>query len=111
MSENTELLMEALREAAQEPATEHGPLAEQQFDQLVEKLLFIAMANGILPQDALAALANALGTLSAFAARREGLPVKEVISASQDSVETFAMVAESFMTGNPDYDPARRPGG
>jgi uncharacterized protein with NAD-binding domain and iron-sulfur cluster len=46
------------------------------------------------PQDALSALAKALGTLAAFAARREGLPVKEVLSASQDSVATFAMVAE-----------------
>ena len=107
MSENTELLMEALRGAAQEPATKNGPLTEQQFDQLVEKLIYIAMANGILPQDALAALANALGTLSAFAARREGLPVKEVLSASQDSVATFAMLAESFMKDNPDFDPAR----
>jgi len=40
------------------------------------------MADRILPQDALAALAKALGTLSVFAARREGLPVKEVFSAS-----------------------------
>jgi len=42
----------------------------------------IAMADRILPQDALAALAKALGTLSVFAARREGLSVKEVFSAS-----------------------------
>jgi len=107
VSENTELLLESLREATQEPATEHEPLTEQKFDQLVEKLISIAMANGILPQDALAALANALGTVSAFAARREGLPVKEVLSASQDSVETFAMVAESFMKDNPDFDPCK----
>ena len=104
MSENTELLMEALRGAAREP---NKPLPERQFDQLVEKLILIAMANGILPQDALAALANALGTLSAFAARREGLPIKEVLSASQDSVATFARVAESFMKDNPDFDPGK----
>ena len=48
VSENTELMMEAAREAAQEPAAEHGPLTEQQFDQLAEKLIYIAMANGIL---------------------------------------------------------------
>jgi hypothetical protein len=105
VSENTELLTEAPREAAHEPAVE---LTEQQFDQLVEKLIYIATANGILPQDALAALANALGTLSAFAARRDGLPVEEVLSASQDSVATFARLAEVSMKGNPDFDPCKR---
>jgi hypothetical protein len=105
VSENTELLLESLRVALQEPATKNGPITEQEFDQLVEKLIFTAMANGILPQDALAALANALGTLSAFAARREGLSVKEVLSASRDSVTTFAMLAEGSMKDNPDFDP------
>jgi len=111
VSENADLLVEALHEAAQESATPGEPLTEQQFDQLAEKLILIAMANRILPQDALAALAKALGTLSAFAARREGLPLKEVLSASQDSVATFAMVAESFMKDNADLDPAQRSSG
>ena len=104
-----EFLTAALFKAAMEPATENAQLTKQQFDQVVENLIYVATANGILAQDALEALAKALGTLSAFAARREGLPIKEVLSASQDSVSTFAMVAESLMNDNPDFDPAQRP--
>jgi hypothetical protein len=103
VSESSEFIMMA----AQEPVVEDGDLTEQQFDQLVEKLIYVAMANGILPQDALAALANALGTLSAFAARRDGLSVEEVLSATQNSVATFARLAEAFMKGNPDFDPCK----
>ena len=100
--------MEAPSEAAQEPVGgENGELTEQQFNQLVEKLIFAATANSILPQDALAALANALGTLSAFAARREGLSVEEVLSGSQASVATFARIAEAIMKANPDFDPCK----
>jgi len=102
--------MTAVCKATLESATENGELTKQQFDQLVEKLIYIAAAS-ILPQDTLAALAQALGTLSAFAARREGLPVKEVLSATQDTVATFAMFAESFMKDNPNFDPARGSGG
>jgi hypothetical protein len=101
------IMMAAPRETGQEPAPESGHLTEQQFDQLVEKLIYIATANGILPQDALAALAKALGTLSAFAARREGLPVEGVLRASQDSVATFARIAEAIMKSNPDFDPCK----
>jgi len=105
VSENTELLLESLREVTQEPANENKPLTDQKFDQLVEKLISIAMANGILPQDALAALAKALGTLSAFSARREGLPHDEVLSATKCSVEAYANMAEAVMKSNPDFDP------
>ena len=105
MSENADLLVEALHEAAQESATPGEPLTEQQFDQLAEKLILIAMANRILPQDALAALAKELGTLSAFSARREGLPHDEVLSATKCSVEAFANMAQAVMKSNPDFDP------
>jgi hypothetical protein len=110
VNENTKLLMTAVCKATLESTTDNAELTEQQFGQLVEKLIYISAAC-ILPQDTLAALAQALGTMSAFAARREGLPVKEVLSASQDSVATFAMFAESFMKDNPDFDPARGSGG
>jgi hypothetical protein len=102
VSKIIQLTTEAPSEAAEEPAVE---LTEQQFDQLVEKLIYASTADGILPQDALAALANALGTLSAFAARREGLSVEEVLSGSQASVATFARLAEAFMKDNPAFDP------
>jgi hypothetical protein len=107
VSENTELLMEAPQDVAQEPASRTAELTEQQFDQLVEKLIYTATADGILPQDALGALANALGTLSAFAARREGLPHDEVLSATKQSVEMFARRAEAVMKSNSDFDPRR----
>jgi hypothetical protein len=91
----------------QEPSNQTAELTEQQFDQLVEKLIYTATADGILPQDALGALANALGTLSAFAARREGLPHDEVLSATKQSVEMFARRAEAVMKSNSDFDPRR----
>ena len=105
MSENTESLKEALRQAAQESALQTGELTEQRFDQLVEKLIYTATADGILPPDALAALAKALGTLSAFSARREGLPHDEVLSATKGSVEAYANMAEAVMKSNADFDP------
>jgi hypothetical protein len=105
VSENTELLMEAPQDVAQEPASRTAELTEQQFDQLVEKLIYIATADGILPQDALAALAKALGTLSAFSARREGLVYDEVLTAAKCSVETFAGLAEAVMKSNADFEP------
>ena len=107
MSGSSEFIMMAASHETEEPATQNGELTEQQFDQLVEKLIYAATADGILPQDALAALANALGTLSAFAARREGLSFDEVLSASQDSVATFARIAEAIMKANPDFDPCK----
>ena len=91
----------------QEPANQTAELTQQQFDELVEKLIYTATADGILPQDALGALANALGTLSAFAARREGLPHDEVLSATKQSVEMFARRAEAVMKSNSDFDPRR----
>jgi len=106
-----QVAMESPSEVAQEPAGGNGELSEQQFDQLVEKLIFTATADGILPQDGLAALANALGTLSAFAARREGLSFHEVLSGSQGSVAAFASIAEAIMKLNPDFDPCTLRGG
>jgi hypothetical protein len=91
----------------QERANQTAEMTEQEFDQLVEKLIYTATADGILPQDALGALANALGTLSAFAARREGLPHDEVLSATKQSVEMFARRAEAVMKSNSDFDPRR----
>jgi len=41
VSENTELLMEAPQDVAQEPASRTAELTEQQFDQLVEKLIIL----------------------------------------------------------------------
>ena len=102
MSTSEFIMMAASHEA------QTGELTEQRFDQLVEKLIYAATADGILPQDALAALANALGTLSAFAGRREGLSFDEVLSASQDSVAGFARMAEAVMRSNPDFDPCKR---
>jgi len=99
--------MEALRDAAQEPSNHTAELTEQQFDQLVEKLIYTATADGILPQDALGALANALGTLAAFAARREGLPHDEVLNATKCTVESFAARAEAVMKLNAGFDPRR----
>jgi hypothetical protein len=90
---------------AQERAPLARELSEREFDQLVEKLIYSATADGILPQDALGALANALGTLSAFAARREGLPHDEVLSATKQSVEMFARMAEAVMKSNADFEP------
>jgi hypothetical protein len=107
VSEDTELVVEAPCEAAQEPANENGNLSEKQFNQLTEKLIFTATANGVLPSDALAALAKALGTLSAFTARREGLNVEEVLAASQESVANFAAAAEIYMKENAEVDPYR----
>ena len=107
MSEKSEFIMMAASHVTEEPATQTGELTEQQFDQVVEKLIYAATADGVLPQDALAALAKALGTLSAFAARREGLSFDEVLSASQGSVATFARIAEAIMKANPDFEPCK----
>jgi len=91
----------------QERANQTAEMTEQEFDQLVEKLIYTATADGILPQDALGALANALGTLSAFAARREGVSHDEVLTATKCTVEMFARRAEAVMKSNSDFDPRR----
>jgi hypothetical protein len=91
----------------QERANQTAEMTEQEFDQLVEKLIYTATADGILPQDALGALANALGTLSAFAARREGLSHDEVLTATKCTVEMFARRAEAVMKSNSGFDPRR----
>jgi hypothetical protein len=91
----------------QEPANQTAELTQQQFDELVEKLIYTATADGILPQDALGALANALGTLSAFSARREGVSHDEVLTATKCTVEMFARRAEAVMKSNSDFDPRR----
>jgi hypothetical protein len=82
-------------------------LSDRQFDQLTEKLLYTATAHGRIASDALAALAKALGTLSTFTARREGLSVEAVLRASQETVATFAMAAEIYMNENPEADPSK----
>jgi hypothetical protein len=87
-------------------AIENGHLNQSQFDQLTERLIYVATANGMLPSDALAALAKALGTLSTFTAIREGLSLEEVLGASQDSVETFALAAEDYMHKYSEADPS-----
>jgi hypothetical protein len=115
VSDNIEFVIEGLCEAAEERAKDHsvangiesGHLSEKQFNQLTEKLIYIATANGMLPSDALAALAKALGTLSTFTARREGRSVEEILGVSQDTVATFAMAAEIYMNENPDADPSK----
>ena len=101
-------MIEGLHDAAEKRAkdtsnrneVESGYLSEKEFNQLTENLIYAATAGGVLPSDALAALAKALGTLSAFTARREGRNFAEILRASQDTVESFAMVAESYMNEN-----------
>jgi hypothetical protein len=116
VSDNAELVIEGRHEPKEVRAdkdhevangAETGHLSERQFDQLTEKLIYVATANSILPSDALAALAKALGTLSTFTARREGCSVEEVLSVSQDTVVTFARAAEIYMNENPDVDQSK----
>ena len=82
------------------------PLSDLQFARLTQELICDATANGTLPCDALAALAKALGTLLAFAARREGLDEGEVLLASQNALADYAMAASTYMRENADADPA-----
>jgi len=88
------------------PGTASGHCSERQFDQVVERLIFNATADNMLPSDALAALAKALGTLLAFTARREGLAEEEVLKASQNAVADYAMSAIIYMRGITDVDQA-----
>jgi hypothetical protein len=110
-----DLMIDGLRNAAEKRAEYdssrnegEGYLSERSFNQLTEQLIHVATAGGILPSDALAALAKALGTLSAFAARREGHNLQEVLTASQNTVTSFARAAENYMRENsdsPDLNP------
>jgi hypothetical protein len=79
---------------------EVGSLTAEQFDQLTERLIHVATAEGRLPSDALAALAKALGILSIFTAHREGLCAEQVVTASRESVATFARAAGVYMASN-----------
>jgi hypothetical protein len=105
VNENMESAIKELGDEAKACVNDHprpngvecGYLSEKRFNQLTEKLIFVATAEGILPPDALAALAKALGTLSTFTARREGRPLEEVLVASQDTVACFAFAAEEYM--------------
>jgi len=107
-----DLTSDELRNAAEDRAeggprrneSETGYLSEGRFNELTAKLIYVATAGGILPSDALAALAKALGTLSAFAARREGRKLNEVLGASQHIVASFAMAAEVYMNENQNAD-------
>jgi hypothetical protein len=114
VSNNSGLVIEGLEEVGKRPKTyseangiENRSLSETQFNQLTERLIYISTANGIVPSDALAALARALGTLSTFTARREGCSLEEVLSISQDTVATFAKAAEIYMNENPNADPSK----
>ena len=105
--ENATLAKEGLRVAAAErdedhamPNVESRYLSETQFNQLTENIIYVATAGGTLPSDVLAALAKALGTLSAFTARREGQSFEEILAASQDTVASFAKLAEHYMKQN-----------
>jgi hypothetical protein len=112
---NIDLVVEGLREAAEAPVKDHsagnaidsGHLSEREFNQLTEKLIYVATADDMLPSDALAALARALGTLCTFTARREGCSLEEVLSVSQDTAATFAKAAEIYMNENPNADPSK----
>jgi len=86
--------------------TESGHRSERQFDQVVERLIYVATADNMLPSDALAVLAKALGTLLAFTARREGLAEEEVLKPCQNAVADYAMAAAIYMRENTDVDPA-----
>jgi hypothetical protein len=87
--------------------TRNEQLSERQFDQVVERLIYVATADNTLPSDALGALAKALGTLCSFIARREGLSLEEVLGACQDTVSIFARAADVYMSGNADVAPSK----
>jgi hypothetical protein len=76
-------------------------LSEQRFNQLSEELIYTATAGGVLPSDALAALAKAIGVLAAFTARRDRRNLAEILCASQETVESFALAAETYMDKDP----------
>jgi hypothetical protein len=80
---------------------EAGYLSEQRFNQLSEELIYTATAGGVLPSDALAALAKAIGVLAAFTARRERRNLADILCASRETVDSFAMAAELFMDNDP----------
>jgi hypothetical protein len=75
---------------------------ERQFDQVVERLIYVATANNMLPSDAFAALAKALGTLVAFTARREGHNKDALLRAVQDTVSDYMTAAGIYMNKNSD---------
>jgi hypothetical protein len=89
------------------PPQPDQPLSEQEFGELVQRIINLAVKNGRLPEDALAATSKALGTLAAFTARRNGRSMKELIEFAQTSVGEFARGADAFMDANPQTDPAR----
>jgi hypothetical protein len=85
--------------------TESGRRSERQFDQVVERLIYVGTADNMLPSDALAALAKALGTLLAFTVRREGLAEEEILKATQNAVAEYSMAATIYMRENTDVEP------
>jgi hypothetical protein len=85
---------------------ESGHRSERQFDQVVERLIYVATADNMIPLDTLAALAKALGTLLAFTARREGLLEHEVLKACQNAVADYATSAAIYMRETASVDPA-----
>jgi hypothetical protein len=86
--------------------SESGHCSERQFDNIAERLIYVATADNMLPSDALAALTKALGTLIAFTARREGLTVEEVLKPCQNVAADYAMAAAIYMRENADIDRA-----
>jgi hypothetical protein len=113
LSEMLDLVTDGVREQAHifsgvQPHVDNlGDLTEEAFTELVQRIIRIAIANGTLSHDALAAVAKALGTLSAFTARREGRSIEELVAGVQEAVSGFAMSAGTFMLQNPGADPAK----
>ena len=88
MSESSEFIMMAASHETEEPATQTGELTEQQFDQLAEKLIYAATADGILPQDALAAAVAVCGGAAHQQGRLGGGGMSEVSDDPADIIMT-----------------------
>lgn len=102
------MTMSSLAERSEvEPKVRHDQLDEIAFDQLTCELIDMATPRRTSPCDALAALAKALGTLLAFAARREKFAEEKVLRLSQDAVADYARAAAIYMRENANTDPAR----
>jgi hypothetical protein len=112
VAESLDTSLEYVREQAHiacgvVPPQPDQPLTEQEFQELVQRIIRVAGENGRLPEDALSATAKALGTLAAFTSRRNGCSMKELVEFAQVSVADFAGNAAAFMDANPKTDPAR----
>jgi hypothetical protein len=79
-----------------ESATE---LTEQQFNELTNRIVRAATLKTI-PNDAICAMAKALGVLISFSARRDGASVEKLVEFSQGAVAQFSQEAVAFMDRN-----------